>query len=125
MPEFPDLDQAGKAMSAAAKALSAGAKGQAIPSQAKAVAALRAAAESLAKSMQGQSGAGGAERMSEDPLGRKTEDGRSPEGEDIDLPNDATTTQSRRILDELRRRQGDLERPQLERDYIDRLLQNF
>lgn len=125
MPASPDLDKAGKAMSAAAKSLKTGDKGQAIPSQARAVAALRAAAQSLAKSMQGQSGAGGAERMSEDPLGRKTEDGRSPEGKDIDLPSDATATQSRRILDELRRRQGDLERPQLERDYIDRLLQNF
>ncbi len=125
MPASSDLDRAGKAMSAAAKALGVGARGQAISAQTTAVAALRDAAQSLAKSMQGQSGAGGAERMSEDPLGRRTEDGRSPEGEDIDLPSDATATQSRRILDELRRRQGDLERPQIERDYIDRLLQNF
>ena len=79
----------------------------------------------LAQSLQGQSGAGAAEHMGDDPLGRRTEDGRSAEGEDIDLPSDITATQSRRILDELRRRQGDLARPQLERDYIDRLLQNF
>jgi hypothetical protein len=32
---------------------------------------------------------------------------------------------SREILDELRRRAGDRARPQLEREYIDRLLKRF
>ncbi len=125
IPAFSDLDRAGDAMSDAAKSLKSGVPGQAIPSQSKAVAGLRAAAQSLAKSMQQQSGAGSQERMSEDPLGRRTEDGRSREGDDIDIPTETTTTQSRRILNELRRRQGDLQRPPDERNYIDRLLENF
>jgi hypothetical protein len=32
---------------------------------------------------------------------------------------------AREILDELRRRAGERDRPQIERDYIDRLLQRF
>jgi uncharacterized protein DUF4175 len=32
---------------------------------------------------------------------------------------------AREILDELRRRAGERDRPQFERDYIDRLLQRF
>lgn len=125
LPGAADLDRAGQAMSAAAKALKSGARGPAIPAQARAVESLRSAAQSMAQAMRGHPGAGTAENVQEDPLGRRREDGHSPEGEDIDLPTDPTVTQSRRILDELRRRQGDLERPQLERDYIDRLLQNF
>ena len=112
-------------MSDAAKSLTSGQPGQAIPAQSKALAGLRAAAESLAKSMQQQSGGGSEEGMTEDPLGRRTEDGHAREGDDIDIPTETTTTQSRRILNELRRRQGDLQRPQDERDYIDRLLENF
>ena len=65
IPGSAELDRAGEAMSSAAKALRTGTKGQAIPSQATAVSALRAAAQSIAQSMQGQGGAGGAERMNE------------------------------------------------------------
>ena len=125
IPAFSALGRAGDAMSDAAKSLTSGQPGQAIPAQSKALAGLRAAAESLAKSMQQQSGGGSEEGMTEDPLGRRTEDGHAREGDDIDIPTETTTTQSRRILNELRRRQGDLQRPQDERDYIDRLLENF
>jgi uncharacterized protein (TIGR02302 family) len=125
IPSFSDLDHAGNAMSDAAKSLRAGQTGKAIPAQGKALDRLRAAAQSMAKSMQQQGGAGSEEQMTEDPLGRHTEDGSSREGDDIDIPTETTTTQSRQILNELRRRQGDLQRPQGERDYIDRLLENF
>jgi hypothetical protein len=123
-PQLPQLGRAGRAMSAAAKALGAGNTGPAIAAQTQAVAALREAAQALARTLQGQSGSGTGE-AGDDPLGRSGDPGRSPEGNDIALPDDPSLNRSRVILDELRRRQGDLERPQLERDYIDRLLQNF
>ena len=42
--------------------------------------------------------------------------------EHIDLPSDADVQRSREILDELRRRSGQWQRPREERDYINRLL---
>lgn len=58
-----------------------------------------------------------------DPLGRP---GMGPiDNEDVRIPRDADIQRAREILDELRRRAGELNRPRFERDYIDRLLRQF
>jgi uncharacterized protein (TIGR02302 family) len=60
-----------------------------------------------------------------DPLGRRSGDGATDAVEQIDIPEAGELTRARRILEELRRRRGEPERPVLERDYIDRLLEQF
>ncbi len=72
--------------------------------------------------MMPQNGMGFAGR---DPFGR---DGRGMVSRDdggIKLPDQMEIRRVREILDELQRRAGDSNRPKPERDYIDRLLQNF
>jgi hypothetical protein len=43
----------------------------------------------------------------------------------VKIPDQADVQKSREILDELRRRSGERTRPEIERDYIDRLLKRF
>jgi len=45
--------------------------------------------------------------------------------EDIGIPDQIELRRAREILDELRRRAGERNRPAVERDYIDRLLPKF
>lgn len=60
-----------------------------------------------------------------DPLGRRSGDGATDAVDRIDIPSAGELGRSREILEELRRRRGDPDRPQLEQDYIDRLLEQF
>ncbi|MEX2311597.1 MAG: DUF4175 family protein, partial [Rhodospirillales bacterium] len=64
-----------------------------------------------------------------DPFGRRNTDengqGTAVEDSDVTLPNRMELRRAREILDELRRRSGERDRPQLELDYIDRLLDVF
>lgn len=62
---------------------------------------------------------------SRDPLGRRSGDGATDAVDRIDIPEAGELSRSREILEELRRRMGDPARPDLERDYIDRLLEQF
>ncbi len=60
-----------------------------------------------------------------DPLGREM-DGMGPlNTDDVKVPTESERKRARDILEELRRRSGDGNRPKLERDYIDRLLRQF
>ena len=49
--------------------------------------------------------------------------GESTEGE-LSMDNDAYG-RARELLDEIRRRSGEAERPEVERDYLNRLLDRF
>lgn len=62
-----------------------------------------------------------------DPLGRSQADetGGADEGSDVRVPEEMEQQRSRAIQQELRRRLGERDRPQLELDYIDRLLRRF
>ncbi len=60
-----------------------------------------------------------------DPLGRRSGDGATDAVDRIEIPAAGELSRSREILEELRRRRGEPERPQLEQDYIDRLLEQF
>jgi len=69
----------------------------------------------------------GEERFGEsrDPLGRLDPGMGMIDTGDIAIPEEADLQRAREILDELRRRAGERARPQLELDYIDRLLRRF
>ncbi|MGJ8546610.1 MAG: TIGR02302 family protein [Sulfitobacter sp.] len=128
------LDRAGRAMDGAEEALRQGDLPGAIDQQAQAMDALRDGIQSLGEAMQqaqqnqqpGQ-GAQQSDRQSQsrDPLGRQQgQDGGASEGGPL-AGTDDPHGQARRLLDEIRRRSAEQNRPKLERDYLDRLLDRF
>jgi hypothetical protein len=60
--------------------------------------------------------------LNEDPLGRMRRTEGPDLGTTVRVPDEIDVQRARRILDELRRRLGDPARPQLELDYLERLL---
>ncbi len=60
-----------------------------------------------------------------DPLGRRYGSSGVDEGDDVALPQKRDAQRTRTIEDELRRRDAQRERPQLELDYLGRLLKQF
>jgi len=113
------LREAGKAMGDAGQALGRKDMGNAGSAQNQALDALRQGAQQLAdEADQNGRQAGG----KEDPLGRTG----SPLGNTgIKIPGQADLARARAILEELRRRAAQMNRPQAERDYLDRLLKAF
>jgi uncharacterized protein (TIGR02302 family) len=128
------LGQADSAMGDAGDRLGEGNADAAVDAQGKALEALRKGAQSLADAMQQGDGLsdGPGERMGRqqagpnatDPLGRPL---RSHEYDELSkmIPGEIDVQRVRRILEELRRRLGDLSRPQIELDYIERLLKDY
>ncbi len=63
-----------------------------------------------------------------DPFGRRNQEEEGSTGQatgSVKIPGESEIQRARRILDELRRRAGDLWRPEIELDYIERLLKRF
>lgn len=85
--------------------------------------ALQGMAENLRSSMM-QLPMPGAGTLGEgqDPFGRSF--GARDDGS-VKVPDQMEVRRVREILDELQRRSGDMNRPRIEREYIERLLQNF
>jgi uncharacterized protein (TIGR02302 family) len=131
--------RAERAMHDAAGALQRGQPGQAIAPQSEALDQLQQAARDFARQMQqrlgrgwGENGEGVGEsdrsardRSERDPLGRPMSNDGTYDQSDVKIPDDNILQKSRDILDELRRRAGQRTRPQIELDYIDRLLKRF
>lgn len=123
------LGQAGESMGDAQQSLGQGQGQQALGQQGDALDALRRGAQSMTEQMMGQGeGAGnpnGPSPLDEDPLGRP----RRTEGPDfnnrVQIPDEIDVQRARRILEELRRRFSDPSRPQLELDYLERLLKRY
>lgn len=131
------LGDADGAMGDAGGQLGDGDADGAVGSQGRALDALRKGAQSLAQQMQegqgegGQDGPGnnpgrqqGAARNS-DPLGRPLRGRDLGDDFSVKIPGEIDVQRVRRILEELRRRLGDTIRPQLELDYIERLLKDY
>lgn len=138
------LGRAEEQMGRAGEALRGGEPGQAVGPQGQALQALRDGAQAMMQEMQQQMGEGqdgqgnpngdprgdrrdqadNNRRGDQDPLGRdymgKLEDGLSTK-----VPGETEQLRSREILEELYRRSGERRRPQVERDYIERLLRRF
>ncbi len=106
-------------------------KGRAVDAQGRALQALREGAQGLQQQMQGQGdGQGGYmatrrrpgdSREGRDPLGRERGDGRGAMEGSLNGGPDVAE-RARRVLQELRRRLADPNRPGDERDYLERLL---
>ncbi len=73
----------------------------------------------------GQGQVGGRPGEGYDPLGRQTGRNGQEALEGVEIPDQMELRKSREILDELRRRRGERQRPTIELDYIDRLLRQF
>jgi len=116
------LDRAGEAMGLAEDALRRGNLPEARRQQDAALAALRAGADELARSLDRQRNESD-ETQQRDPLGRPI--GGVGDGDETQVPGESERQRSREILDELRRRAADPNRPQVERDYLRRLLDQF
>ena len=111
------LREAGKAMGEAQGALGQKDLDNAGSAQNSALEAMRQGAQMLA-----QQGANGQQQGGKDPLGR----GASPlGGSGVKIPGATDLAKAREILQELRRRAAEMNRPQAERDYLDRLLKAF
>jgi hypothetical protein len=111
------LREAGKAMGEAQSALGQKDLENAGSAQNQALEAMRQGAQALAQQAPGGKQAGG-----KDPLGR----GASPLGNSgVKIPGATDLARARAILMELRRRAAQMNRPQSERDYLDRLLKAF
>lgn len=135
--QMGQLGDAGDAMGDAEGQLGEGNADGAVDGQGRALEAMRKGAQGLAQQMQqgmgpgpgpdGRPGRGQQQRAQQntDPLGRPLR-GRDY-GDDITVkvPGEIDAQRARRILEELRRRFGEGFRPQLELDYIERLLQGF
>ncbi|UCH72984.1 MAG: TIGR02302 family protein [Rhodospirillales bacterium] len=61
----------------------------------------------------------------QDPLGRRNEGNQGMTQGDVEIPSESDIQRARRILEELRRRAGERDRPPVERDYIERLLEPY
>ncbi|WMS43247.1 TIGR02302 family protein [Acuticoccus sp. MNP-M23] len=125
------LGDAERSMGDAGEALGEGESGNAVGDQGEALQALREGAQGMAQQLaeaEGQ-GQGEGEQMGSpdsgpgrDPLGRARTEGGYADTSRVGIPDEIDTQRARRILQELRRRLGDLELPRLERNYLERLL---
>lgn len=126
------LDEAADAMRRAEDSLGQGDAEGAVGQQGKALDALRRGGRALAQQQRGPGeGTGepgdGPDQASDDsdPLGRPMRNRGFDDGLTTRVPGEAETRRAQRILEELRKRLGEAERPRLELDYIERLLREF
>ncbi|MEP2890333.1 TIGR02302 family protein [Tateyamaria sp.] len=128
------LDRAGRAMDNAEDALRQDDFAGAIDNQSQAMEALRESMRSLGEAMQqeaqgGEQGQGTSESDrradARDPLGRDPGSNGSVGTEEGLLQGEDVYRRARDLLDEIRRRSGDGERPDVELEYLKRLLDRF
>jgi uncharacterized protein (TIGR02302 family) len=131
------LGEADTAMGDASGRLGEGNADGAVDSQGKALEALRKGAQSLAEAMQQGDGDGQGEGPGNragrqqsggnqsDPLGRPLHGREFGDDFSVKIPGEIDVQRVRRILEELRRRLADPQRPQIELDYIERLLKDY
>lgn len=131
------LDAADGAMGDAGSKLGEGNANGAVDSQGKALDAMRKGAQKMAEAMQQGDGDGQGDGPGNragrqqsggnqtDPLGRPLHGRDLSDDYTVKIPGEIDAQRVRRILEELRRRLGDSSRPQIELDYIERLLKDF
>jgi hypothetical protein len=137
--EIPEpLGRAERAMRDATEALQRRQPGEAIGPQTEALDQLQQAAREFAQQMQQRLGRGNPDendvgatdseprdQVERDPLGRPMSNNGTFDQGDVKIPDQNTLQKAREILDELRRRAGERSRPEIELDYIERLLKRF
>jgi uncharacterized protein (TIGR02302 family) len=133
--EMGQLGDAGQAMGEAEGELGQGDADGAVDSQGRALEAMRKGAQGLSQQAQQQGmgpGQGRPGRMGRaraqqetDPLGRPLRGRGYDNDPSVRVPGEIDAQRARRILEELRKRYGESSRPQLELDYIERLLKGY
>ena len=99
--------------------------------QGRALEQLRQGAQQMARQMlqRGQRrfgmGQGRSGDVPRDPMGRPQRSEGPDLGSSVKIPEEIDMQRAREILEELRRRAGELNRPMIELDYIERLLERF
>lgn len=126
----PSLGAADRAMGDAGESLETGRLGDATDRQGEAVQALRESLQGAGQAMAQRLGAGmalfSASGRGGDPFGRTPgEQGRGLGIGDVKIPERGEVRRAGEILEELRRRAGERQRPEAELDYIERLLRQF
>jgi len=127
--EGQNLNRGAGAMKQADSALQQDEEQKAVPHQNEALQAMQQTVQQMADSLRssmmmlpmpgmGEFGQGS------DPFGRNP-GGMFSDDSSVKVPDRMEVRRVREILDELQRRAGDMNRPKVERDYIERLLQNF
>jgi uncharacterized protein (TIGR02302 family) len=131
------LGEADNAMGDAGGKLGEGNADGAVDSQGEALDAMRKGAQSLAEAMQQGDGEGQSDGPGNragrqqsggnqsDPLGRPLHGREFGDDLTVKIPGEIDVQRVRRILEELRRRLADPQRPQIELDYIERLLKDY
>ncbi|MBT7942426.1 MAG: TIGR02302 family protein [Alphaproteobacteria bacterium] len=128
--------QAERAMKDAINALRSGNTRKAVQAQTRALEHLRQGAGRMAERMARRMGGAFGMRPGQqgqrpgpgsDPFGRRPggATGSRVNDDGVRVPNQSERRRARQLLDELRRRAGEFERPAMERDYIERLLKRF
>jgi uncharacterized protein (TIGR02302 family) len=144
------LGDAERAMQQAEKLLGNGRQGESVGPQGRALDALRKGAQNSARALAGRMGRGrgrangqrgpggrfgafsgprleGMRPGNRDPFGRRQQEegNQGTASGRVKIPGEREMQRAREILQELRRRAGDLWRPEIELDYIERLLKRF
>ncbi|MGO9170700.1 MAG: TIGR02302 family protein [Rhodomicrobium sp.] len=120
------LKEAEGAMGEAAGALGQDDLGEASDQEGRALEALRQGTRSIAEQMMRSTGRGNANgQANRDPLGRRQDNQLSDPGDSVKIPDEITVQRARQILDELRKRLGEPQRPAIELDYLERLIKPY
>lgn len=129
------LGRAEGAMRRSTEALRGDQPGAAVPPQTEALDQLQEGARMATEQMMQQFGGGmqaqtgmgrpGNQLGQQDPFGRRNGNNSGFNQGDVEIPSESDIQRARRILEELRRRAGERNRPPVERDYIDRLLEPY
>ncbi len=135
LPVPNELGRAGRAMGDSRDELESGDLPGAIDPQKEAIDQLRQGSQQLAQQMlddmmerQGladQGSGNGDDPRDYDPLGRPSATAGPEYGDMVKIPDGRERQRAREILEELRRRAGELGRPPMELDYLERLLKRF
>ncbi len=126
------LDRAGRAMDGAENALRNQDLAEAIDRQSEAMEALREGMRNLGDALAEQQNPGGQGQargqsggQQSDPLGRTPGNGRRAGTEQDLLQGEDVYRRARDLLDEIQRRSGESDRPKIELEYLQRLLDRF
>jgi uncharacterized protein (TIGR02302 family) len=124
------LGQADKSMGQAGESLGEGVGDRAVGHQGRALEALRQGARDMMQQLQamqgedGQQGQGRRQQSADrDPLGRPRGTQGPDFGSSVKVPDEIDVQRAREILDAIRKRLGEAMSPEVERSYLERLLE--
>ncbi|MGB3831237.1 MAG: TIGR02302 family protein [Mesorhizobium sp.] len=122
--------EAGRAMGEAEQALGEGRGERAVGQQGRALEALRKGAQDMMQqlqAMQGEEGSSGrgarGQNADRDPLGRPRATNGPDFGDSVKVPDEIDVQRARQILEAIRKRLGNALSPEIERSYLERLLE--